>query len=276
MIGTGCDAIFINSTTGRGPWWSRSDRIELCHTVANHVADDIPIFAGCMATGLSEMLDYAQAYAGAGADIAVITAPGYYTYGVAEIEAIFRRFADNSPLPVLIYDIPVCAGMKLDLDMVLRLADHENVIGLKDSTSDMERFRTMLEALGDRDDLYLLQGKEHLLADSLLAGCSGFVVSLTHINPQAFVGLAQAALSGNTELAQAIQDHITELMNLVNASFDKRPPSSTVFHFMDYALRQRGVCENIMLPHEQDCPDWLLENVQQGFEICQKAAALVP
>ena len=231
----------------------------------------MPVFAGCMATGLSEMLYYSRAYAEAGADVAVITAPGYYTYDVGEIEAIFLRFADQSPLPVLIYDIPACAGMKLDEDMVLRLADHENIIGLKDSTSDMERFRTLLGALGDREDLYLLQGKEHLLAESLIAGCSGFVVSLSHINPRVFSALAQAALSGDIQLAEQIQSHITELMNLVQASFARRPPSSTLFHFIDYALRQRGVCDNIMLPHEGDCPEWLLENIKQGFAILHQA-----
>ena len=274
VIGGGCAAIFINSTTGRGPWWSPAERTNLCQTVCDHVGDNIPVFAGCMATGLSEMLDYSRAYAEAGADVAVITAPGYYTYGVSEIEAVFLGFADESPLPVLIYDIPACAGMKLDRDMVLRLADHENIIGLKDSTADMERFRILLEALRDREDLYLLQGKEHLLAESLIAGCSGFVVSLSHVNPPAFSALARAALSGNTALAAKIQNHITELMNLVEASFARRPPSSTVFHFIDYALRQRGVCENMMLPHEEGCPGWLLDNVEEGFAVCQRAAQL--
>ncbi len=274
MIGAGYDAIFINSTTGRGPWWSPAERVNLCQTVVDHVGDNMPVFAGCMATGLSEMLDYSRAYAEAGADVAVITAPGYYAYDVAEIEAIFLRFANESPLPVLIYDIPACAGMKLDRDMVLRLADHENVIGLKDSTDDMERFRILLEALRDREDIYLLQGKEHPLAESLIAGCSGFVVSLSHINPPAFSALARAALSGNTELAEKIQNHISQLKNLADASFDRRPPSSTLFHFIDYALRQRGVCENIMLPHEEDCPGWLLENVEKGFAIGQRAAQL--
>jgi len=60
----------------------------------------------------------------------------------------------------------------------------------------------------------------------------------------------------------------------VDASFAKRPPSSTLFHFINYALRQRGVCETIMLPHEEDCPGWLLENVEKGFAIGQQAAQL--
>ena len=276
MLGAGCNAIFVNGSTGRGPWWDRADRVKICRTVAQHIADDVPLFAGCMAPGISDMIDHAQAAADAGAQVAIVTAPGYFAYGVDEVESVFLRFADASPIPVLVYDIPAFVGMKLDREMVLRLAAHDNVVGFKDSTGDMDRFKLLMESLAEIPDFYLLQGKEHLLAESLLGGCSGFVVSLAHIDPRPFVALARAAFSGNRELAQGIQSHIIELLDLVNACFERRPPTSTMFHIIDHALRQRSVCDSIMLPHEGDCPDWLVAEANTALDICQEALSPKP
>ena len=98
MLQAGCDGLFIGSSTGRGPWFSRRERAAICRAVADQVGGDFPLAAGCMASGLPDMLDNAQAMADAGAQIAVVTSPGYYDYSTAEVETIFRRFAEASPL----------------------------------------------------------------------------------------------------------------------------------------------------------------------------------
>jgi 4-hydroxy-tetrahydrodipicolinate synthase len=276
MLGAGCHAFFVNGSTGRGPWWNRADRVKICSTAAEHLGEAVPLFAGCMASGLADMIDNARAMADAGAQVAVVTAPGYFAYAVDEVESIFLNVADASPIPVLIYDIPAFAGMKLDGEMIMRLASHDNVVGFKDSTGDMERIRMLMATLSELSDFYLLQGKEHLLAESLLGGCSGFVVSLAHIDPRPFVALAEAAFGGDAPLANAIQAHLTDLLDLVNSCFERRPPTSTIFYILDYALRQRGACDNILLPHEADCPDWLRANCQKALDICEQVASLLP
>ena len=169
MLGAGCHSIFVAGSTGRGPWFARQDRVRICRTVADEVGKDVLLFAGCMAPGLTDMLENARALADAGAQIAVVTAPGYFNYSQGEVELVFRKFADRSPLPVMIYDIPVFAGMKLDLGVTSRLATHGNIVGFKDSSSDIGRFEQMARLLDGGRDFYLLQGKEHLLADALAA-----------------------------------------------------------------------------------------------------------
>ena len=187
MTDAGCKGIFTAGSTGRGPWFSRSDCAKMCRTIAEQGDADISLFAGCIGTGLNEMLEDARVMADAGAHIAVITAPGYFSYNHKEVEYIFLKFADKSPLPVLIYDIPAFTGMKLDVEMQKRLAQHQNVIGFKDSSSDFLRFQELMNAFKDKPDTYLFQGKEHRLADALIAGASGIVVSLLHIDPVPFV-----------------------------------------------------------------------------------------
>ena len=269
MVSAGCHGIFVAGSTGRGPWFSRVDQARICRTVADEVGSDMLLFAGCMASGLSGMLGNVRAMADAGAQIAVITAPGYFIYNQQEVETIFRKFADASPLPVMIYDIPDLAGIKLALEMTSRLAGHQNVIGIKDSSADMDRFREMSDVLSGSQDFYLLQGKEHLLAESLLLGASGFVVSLLHIDPRPFVSLYQAARGGDAEKARRLQGGITTVLRLVEDSFQRRPETSTLFHFLNCALRRRRVCDNILLDHEGDCPEWLADKARLAVAIFQ-------
>lgn len=266
MLDNGCHAIFVAGSSGRGPWFSRTEKVKACQVVADQIGSKIPLFAGCMASGVQEMLENTRAMAGAGAHFTVLTAPGYFSYSQSEVEAIFLRFIDNSPLPVMVYDIPVFAGMKLDTRMIARLATHENVIGFKDSSADLERFKLLLDALRDRSDFYLVQGKEHLLADSIVAGASGLVCSLIHVNPRPFVAVYTACRSGDMVLAQKLQTGITRVYAIVNGCFERRPETSTLFHFMNHALKKRGLCENILLEHEGECPSWIAEEVEKALD----------
>lgn len=274
LLSAGCTSIFVVGSSGRGPWFSREDRARLCRTIADQIDADVPLLAGCMASGLPQMLENARAMADAGAHMAVVTAPGYFHYNCQEIEAIFLKFADESPIPVVVYDIPDLVGLKLDGDMVVRLAHHGNVVGFKDSSSDFERFKEILAGLVGLPDFDVLQGKERFLFDSLAAGASGFVISLLQIDPRPFVSLSRATRSGEIERARYIQAEISKVMDILEESFKRRPETSTLFHFLNWSLRQRGVCDNILLEHEGDCPGWLIDNAMQAFEICSAAASI--
>ena len=274
MLEVGCKGIFVAGTTGRGPWFSLKDRVRLCETAAEQTKGKVLLFAGCTSSGLPGMLENASAMADSGAQIAVATVPTYFHYSQTEIETIYSKFADASPLPVIIYDIPEFTNVKLSNAMVLRLARHGNIIGFKDSSADLERFKDLVDTLKSFPDFYLMQGKENLIADSLRMGASGFIVSLLHINPLAFISLYRAVRAGNDQQAESIQAEINKAIKLVKESIDQRPESSTLFYMIDYALQKRGVCKNIMLDHDDKVPDWVIQNAQQVFEFCLNAAAI--
>jgi 4-hydroxy-tetrahydrodipicolinate synthase len=274
MLSAGCSSVFVVGSSGRGPWFSRQDRARLCRAIADQIDDGVSLLAGCMASGLPQMLENAQTMADAGAHMAVVTAPGYFHYNRAEIETIFLKFADECPLPVVVYDIPDLVGMKLEGEMIMRLARHGNIVGFKDSSADFVRFKELLAGLDGLPDFDVLQGKERFLLDSLLGGASGFVISLLQIDPRPFVALSRTARSGEIERARRIQVEINEIMDILEESFKRRPETSTLFHFLNWSLRRRGICDNILLDHERDCPQWLLDNAQQAFEICNAATTI--
>jgi len=269
MINAGANAIFVMGSTGRGPWFSLSQHVEACSVAAEHLGPDVPLFAGCIDTGLPRMLESARAMADAGATHAVVTAPAYYKYSDEEVARIFKEFADASPLPVMIYDIPVFAGMKLNLECVLELARHENVIGVKDSSEDFDRFQKLAAGIEELQDVWLIQGKENLLLDSLRIGASGFVVSLMHILPKTFVDLYRAATTGDDARAEELQERITRQYKQMCSCFERRPETSTIFHLKNVLLRQRGVCENLLFEHEGETPDWLAAEAERAVRILE-------
>jgi dihydrodipicolinate synthase/N-acetylneuraminate lyase len=276
MLLVGCKGIFIAGSTGRGPWFSPKQMQSLCRVAADQTRGQAVLLAGCSSTGLPGMLENARAMADAGAQLVVATVPGYFHYDQPEIEKIYMEFADASPLPVIVYDIPEFTNVKLANDMLLHLAKHKNVIGFKDSSADFARFKILIDSLYSFPDFYLMQGKENLLADSLKIGASGFIVSLIHLEPAPFVSLYRAVRAGDLEIADAIQNEINKVIALVKQTIDRRPESSTLFHMLNYALKQRGVVGNILLEHDGDVPAWVVENTQRAIELCKAAPAYQP
>jgi len=275
VLGAGCHSIFVGGSTGRGPWFSRRDRATVCRAAADFIGADTPLLAGCMATGLHDMLENARAMADAGAHIAVVTTPGYFDYSQSEIETILMKFADASPLPVMVYDIPVFAKVKLDWEMVQRLAHHNNIIGFKDSTADFSRFKSPIKLLHKIPDFQLLQGKERFLVDSLHAGAKGFVVSMVQVDARTYVELHKATRSGNLELARRLQANISRAMDLFDLMFKDRSESSIFFHFLNWSLCHQQICDNILLAHEGDCPSWIADIGERTAEIYDMTTDLI-
>jgi 4-hydroxy-tetrahydrodipicolinate synthase len=271
MLAAGCKGIFVGGSTGRGPWFSLQDRAALCRTAAEHIEKDTLLLAGCTALGLPGMIESACLMADSGAKGVVATAPGYFHYDQEEIEMIFLKFADASRVPVVIYDIPEFTNTQFSNDLVLRLAQHGNIMGLKDSSADLEHFESLLDALRYHPDFSLLQGKEMYIAESLRRGASGFVVSVLHLIPQTFIELYRAVRAGKDEYADSIQAGIDRMMEVVFDCIHARPESSTLFHMLNIALKERGVCENILLDHDGEAPAWLLEKVRIMVELGMRA-----
>jgi len=266
----GCEGFFVGSSTGRGPWFTLNQREEICRIARDDLGDSVTIAAGCMASGLPVMLENARAMKDSGADIAVITAPAYYDYSLSELERLFLTFADRSPLPVMLYDIPGFARTTLDRDMILRLARHERIIGLKDSSGEAERFFRGLEKLEKSlggTTFFQYQGKERYIAESLARGAAGFVVSMIHTNPVLFTRLYESARSGDLETASRLQTRINRIMDIVESSFAKRPETSTLFHLLEQTLHLRGIDVGIVLDHEGLCPQRIEEAAGSIYSI---------
>jgi len=271
MVAAGASGIFVMGSTGRGPWFSPQDRARAVRIARDHLPAHIPVFAGCMANGPADILEHLTRADAEGAAFGVVTAPGYFSYLDSEIELILLDLADRSPLPLLLYDVPVYTGTKLAVESIVRLLSHENIVGMKDSTADGERLHELLDAIRDIRGVWFLQGKEHLLAETMLAGGSGVITTFSHFGPRPYVALCEAGRAGDRARATGIQHHVTALYHLVTECLARRPGISTLFHMVNLAMIRRGVCANILLEHEGPCPDWLETRATEALALARAA-----
>lgn len=275
MMAAGNAGVFVMGSTGRGAWFPADIRARATGIVRECLGGTVPIFAGCMGNGIDIMLEHARAASDAGANVAVVTAPGYFRYLDDEVVSVLLRIADRSPLPVLLYDVPVYTNTKLGVESIVRLLAHERVVGLKDSTADALRLRGLLDVLRDTEAVWFLQGKEHLLGDSMLGGGSGMITTFSHFAPRLFISLCEAGRDGDRAKVDRLQKQVTSLYRLVTECLDRRPAISTLFHMVNIALQRQGLCGNILLEHEGECPPWLHEKTTEAMAIAAQAEEMM-
>ena len=139
-------------------------------------------------------MSLAKHAASCGAAAIVAAAPYYFDVSQSALEAWFRELADRSPLPVMLYNMPSCVGVTLDLEIVDALSHHANVAGIKDSGGDWTYFQELCNKHRDREDFVIFMGPEELLAEAVAAGANGGVCGGANLLPQVYSRLYLAAV----------------------------------------------------------------------------------
>lgn len=151
----------------------------------------------------------------AGAEAALVINPHYYKNRMDRVSLIrfFSTVADKSPIPVILYNMPASTGLDLDGQTVAELAEHENIIGMKDSSGNLNKMAQILGAV--EGDFQMLAGSAGFLLPALSLGAVGGVVALANVAPELCIRLYQAFLQGELQRAAALQLRIAGLNNLV-------------------------------------------------------------
>ena len=187
----GVAGLFPNGTTGEFASLTAAERAAVVETTVANAAGR-PVLAGVADTAVEDVLTHADRAADAGADAVVVTPPYFHAESDEGGNRRFlERIADGAPRPVFVYDIPSCTGNPLSADTVVALADHPNVVGMKDSSGDFAGFCRLLRETPE--EFVLLQGFDALFLPSLRMGATGGVHALSNVVPSAFAELARLA-----------------------------------------------------------------------------------
>jgi 4-hydroxy-tetrahydrodipicolinate synthase len=213
LISGGVHGLFILGTCGEGMSLGHSARRELVDAVCRQVDSRVPVLVSISDTAFAESIDLAKFSAEAGADALVLAPPCYYAIGQDELARYVRGIVRQVPLPVVLYNIPEFTKVALEPETVRELMDEEGIIGLKDSSGDLDYFETIRQISRARKDWALLTGMEHYLSRSLELGGDGGVCAGANVWPELFVRIYEAAtvLSNST-----IDDHQDVLNDLVD------------------------------------------------------------
>jgi 4-hydroxy-tetrahydrodipicolinate synthase len=177
------DGLFVLGSSGELTWLPDDVAQRVATVAVDQVGGRIPLYLGVGDTGLARTIARADRLAATGADYLVVTAPFYY-HVAAETQVVehFVAVADRAPVPVLLYNIPQNTHLPLTPAVVGRLAEHPNVVGLKDSAGDWFAFDRFLALRSD--GFSVLQGREHLAAISLWSGADGVISSMANFAPR--------------------------------------------------------------------------------------------
>jgi 4-hydroxy-tetrahydrodipicolinate synthase len=243
VLGGGVHGLFILGTTGEGPSLSYRVRRELIEHTCRLVQGRVPVLVGITDTAFVESVTLARHAADAGADAVVAAAPYYMPEGQPELVEYFDHLVPELPLPLFLYNMPPLTKVNIELETIRRAMDNPRIIGLKDSSGNMDYFRRAAGLLPHRANWSLLMGPEALLYESMTVGGHGGVSGGANLFPQLYGRLIEAVHAGNAARARELQAVVTR----VGESLYRigRHPSS-VIKGIKCALACLGVCDDFM------------------------------
>lgn len=205
-------APFVAGTTGESHSLSDSQKASLVTAAVEAAEGRELVYAGVSDNCLLSAIDKARHYKELGANVVVAHLPSYYKIEEDQMRAWYQALADASPLPVMMYNIPVTTGLSMSLSLVDELSRHENIVGFKDSERGDERLAQSLALWRDRTDFTYHLGWAAMSAYGLKNGLDGIVPSSANLVPALYRGIYDATKSGDfveADRLQAITDDIS-------------------------------------------------------------------
>ncbi len=198
-------APLLLGTTGEGNSVPKDEAVVLVETAVRVAGRRIMVYAGLTGNCFSEQLTQAEAYHRAGADVIVATLPTYYALTPPQMYNYYKTLADSITGPLMLYNILATTHMSIPLDVVRQLADHPNIVGLKDSERNIERMTECIAFTKDRPDFSFFCGCAALSAQTLALGADGIVPSGGNVIPDMYQQLFLAGVRGDGAEAERLQ-----------------------------------------------------------------------
>jgi 4-hydroxy-2-oxoglutarate aldolase len=210
-LAAGLHGIVVTGSTGEAALLDWDERAALVETAREMVPPDRRLIVGTGAESTRACLTLTRDAAARGADAVLVVAPHYY--GAAMTEAAlsnhYHAVADGSPVPVLLYNIPKYMHFAIPASLVAELAQHENVIGIKDSSGNRELFATYMPAQSPK--FSVLNGNAQMWHHALTVGSRGGILATALFAAALTLEIYDVARRGDHEGAAAAQSRLTPL-----------------------------------------------------------------
>ncbi len=208
-IDQGTDAIVAVGTTGESATLDEEEHCRVIRQVAEFSAGRIPVIAGTGANSTAEAIALTRCARDAGADACLLVTPYYNKPTQEGLYQHHRVVAETVPIPQILYNVPGRTACDMLPETVARLAEVDNILGIKEATGDLERARRILDLCGDGFALY--SGDDATARDLLLLGGQGVISVTANVAPNLMHRMCEAALAGDRERAQVLDARLEAL-----------------------------------------------------------------
>ena len=222
----------VMGSTGESVLLSKPEMEAVLVAVKETASRDKKLIAGTGAESTAETIERTKRAAELGYDAALVKTPYYYkpVYKPEVYLQHYRRVADASPIPVLLYSVPQFTGVALEPPEVLALSEHPNIIGIKESSGNVQRVAEIIAST--TRDFQMLVGSAATIYPSLAIGARGAILALGSALPDKCVELYELFRQGKQEKARELQEVILRASKLV--------VSECGIAGVKYAMDQRG------------------------------------
>ena len=216
-IADGLSGIVLAGSTGEAALLDEGERAALAAAAREVVPRDKLLIVGTGAESARQCVARCRAAAAAGADAVLVVAPHYYSNAMSRenLAAHYHRVADASPLPVMLYNIPKYMHFALPADLVAELAQHANVIGIKDSSGDLNMLKGFLTA--QSSTFSVITGSGSAWQGGLEAGARGGILAVSLFAAKRSLEVLAAVRGGDAARATAAQATLKPMADVIVA-----------------------------------------------------------
>lgn len=233
LVERGVHGVFCLSSVGEFAYLSDEEKLKVVEVVVGEVAGRVPVLVGVGHFSLKVSLNYARAAERLGADGLVAILLPYFPVTDAMAYEYYASLAKSTGLPVLIYNFPAVTGFDINPETVVRLAEIDNVVGIKDTVADPQHTLKILELAPKGFSVF--PGSEVTLQAAMEAGASGMILGSTNIDPRPAVELYDAYRSGDTARAHALLPKVVSFLQLLSIA-----PAQFIPSILKNAMRLTG------------------------------------
>lgn len=210
LIDKGVHGLFILGTNGEFHVLSDDEKVSYAKLVIDHVGGRVPVYVGTGGCGTLETIRLSKRMEALKPDALSVITPFLVKLSQEELMLHYKHIADAVSVPVIMYNIPANTGMNLEKETVAALASHPNIIGIKDSSGNVETIKGYLEA-AETLDFSVLIGSDSKILTGLELGADGAVASTSNAITEHIVSIYDHFNAGNLEAAKQAQEAVDVL-----------------------------------------------------------------
>ena len=257
QIDQGIDALVIAGTTGEGATLTYDEHQEVIRYSVERAAGRVPIIAGSGSNDTSRAITLSRFSCDAGADALLVVTPYYNKATQKGLIAMYNAIADAVDKPIILYNVPSRTGIGIEPRTYLALAEHPNIVAIKEANGNISKIVETARLVGDKLDIY--SGNDDQVVPILSMGGSGVISVLSNVMPAQTHEMCQRFFEGDLAGAAKLQ---MDYLPLINALFSEVNPIP-----VKAAMAAMGWCENYLrlpLTPMEDAHWQKLEAIMKG------------
>src|SRR2546425_7651928 len=216
---SGITGYVILGSTGERVNLDEREYLEVIETARRGIPETLTFIVGAGQQSTRGTINEIERAAKAGAEAVLVITPHYYRSAITQ-DALIRHYtdvADASSIPIILYSMPDLTGIKIEPETAVRLSEHENIIGIKDSSADVAKFAEIVRLVAH--DFSVMTGNGTVLREALLAGATGAILAVGCVTPELCLEIFRALETGDDNRAIVFQERLTPLARAVTRTY---------------------------------------------------------